>query len=65
MKLFHSILSSTLVAVTVAVPALKAAESSQQPASFYPIGISGGQNAKVAGRLFDIDGRVERFAGKL
>lgn len=34
-----------------------------QPDCAYPIGRFGGANAKVAGRLFDIDGRVQYFAG--
>lgn len=36
---------------------------SNQPPPAYPIGQTKGQNAKVAGRLFDIDGKVEYFAG--
>lgn len=36
---------------------------SDQPPPAYPIGQTKGQNAKVAGRLFDIDGKVEYFAG--
>lgn len=34
-----------------------------QPPPIYPIGQTKGPNAKVAGRLFNIDGRVEYFAG--
>jgi len=37
--------------------------SEPQPPSLFSIGASGGANAKIAGRLFDIDGRVEYFAG--
>lgn len=36
---------------------------SNQPPPAYPIGQSKSHNAKVAGRLFDIDGKVEYFAG--
>lgn len=36
---------------------------SKQPPPAYSIGQIKGQNAKVAGRLFDIDGKVEYFAG--
>lgn len=37
--------------------------SNEQPPPAYPIGQVQGANAKVAGRLFDIDGKVEYFAG--
>lgn len=34
-----------------------------QPPVAYPIGQVNWANAKVAGRLFDLDGKVEYFAG--
>lgn len=58
----RSILSLVLATGVAAAPAIQAADA-QQPAPIYPIGFSGGSNAKVAGRLFDIDGKVEYFAG--
>jgi hypothetical protein len=49
-----------LVAVAAAAPAAVNAESE----CTYPIGTGRGSNAKVNGRLFEIDDRVEHFAGK-
>ncbi len=49
---------STLTVATILTP------DSEQPPCAYPVGKSGGTNAKVAGRLFDIDGKVEYFAGE-
>ncbi|KAN0095948.1 glycoside hydrolase family 5 protein [Hyaloscypha variabilis] len=46
-----------------ALPSLLPSSSSEQPGPFYPIGTSNGTNAKVSGRLFAIDGKVEYFAG--
>jgi hypothetical protein len=46
-----------------ALPSLLPSSSSDQPGPFYPIGTSNGTNAKVSGRLFAIDGKVEYFAG--
>lgn len=62
MKFTRSALGFALASSTLAAPTLLPAESSQ-PACSYPIGQSGGSNAKVAGRLFEIDGKVEYFAG--
>jgi hypothetical protein len=68
MKLTRSILSLTFAGAAIAAPApapapaVLSANAAQQPPSLYPIG-TGGVNAKVSGRLFDIDGRVEYFAG--
>lgn len=58
-----SILSLALATRVIAAPTIQAA-TAHQPPSPYPIGRHGGANAKVAGRLFDIDGRVEYFAGE-
>ena len=57
-----SILSLGIAIGVRAAPAIQPA-AAQQPAPTCPIGTRGGSNAKVAGRLFDIDGRVEYFAG--
>jgi mannan endo-1,4-beta-mannosidase len=65
MKISRSILSLALASSAVAAPTLQAAGSAQQPPLAYPVGFSGGQNARVAGRVFDIDGRVQYFAGQL
>jgi mannan endo-1,4-beta-mannosidase len=62
MRFATTALGLTLVTSSIAAPTLLNAESSQ-PACAYPIGQSGGSNAKVAGRLFNIDGKVEYFAG--
>ena len=59
-----SILSLVFATSAVAAPAIQAA-AAQQPASIYPIGTNGGSNARVAGRLFNIDGKVEYFAGNV
>lgn len=48
-----------LAAIVAAAPSAK----SPQSGSVYPIDFSGGKNAKVAGRLFNIDGKVGYFAG--
>ncbi|ORY63485.1 glycoside hydrolase superfamily [Pseudomassariella vexata] len=62
---FSSCISALLgAAVTAtALPSSSVSVSSKQPASKYPIGNGKGPNAKVAGRVFDIDGRVGYFAG--
>jgi mannan endo-1,4-beta-mannosidase len=62
MKLSQSALGLALASSVLASPVLLSADS-QQPACAYPIGQSGGSNAKVAGRLFEIDGKVGYFAG--
>ena len=62
MKLTRSILGLTFASAAIAAPAVLSANAAQQPACSYPIG-QGGANAKVDGRVFDIDGRVEYFAG--
>jgi mannan endo-1,4-beta-mannosidase len=59
-----SVLSLAFATGAVAAPAILAADA-QQPACTYPIGKSGGSNAKVSGRLFNIDGKVEYFAGNI
>ncbi|ROV91363.1 hypothetical protein VMCG_09706 [Cytospora schulzeri] len=61
MKL-HALLMCSLVAVVVTArpPALHI--DSSQPPPAYPIGQGKALNAKVAGRVFDIDGKVEYFA---
>jgi mannan endo-1,4-beta-mannosidase len=59
-----SILSLLFSIGARAAPAIQAA-GAQQPPCAYPIGTNGGSNAKVAGRLFNIDGKVEYFAGKI
>lgn len=38
--------------------------SNKQPPPAYPIGQGKGSNAKVSGRLFNIDGKKEYFAGE-
>lgn len=45
------------------VPASTLHVDSTQPSPSYPVGQAQGENAKVAGRLFNIDGKVEYFAG--
>lgn len=51
------------VAVVVAAPSAQSAQSAQS-GSVYPVGFSGSRNAKVAGRLFNVDGKVGYLAGK-
>ncbi len=63
MKFAKSVLSLALACSTLTVATILSADSEQPPCA-YPIGQSGGANVKVAGRLFDIDGKVEYFAGK-
>ncbi len=58
-----SFLGLLLASCVIAAPAIQSSPASQQPAVAYPIG-QNGSNAKVAGRLFNIDGKVEYFAGK-
>lgn len=58
------LLGLTLTSSTLSVPLIQSAFETQPP-SIFPIGNSGGANAKVSGRLFDIDGHVGYFAGKL
>lgn len=57
-----SIFNLALAANTVAATAIQPAHEPQPPPR-YPIGTYGGSNAKVAGRLFDINGRIGYFAG--
>jgi mannan endo-1,4-beta-mannosidase len=61
-----SCISSTLVALGLAALASTAPtfNSAVSPDCTYPIGTRGGENARVSGRLFEIDGRVQYFAGK-
>lgn len=67
MVLFKSCIWSALAAAVAgsALPAAKLHITSAQPPPAYPIGQVKGANAKVAGRLFDIDGKVQYFAGEL
>jgi mannan endo-1,4-beta-mannosidase len=58
-----SLLSSVLASSVLAAPTILSS-TTEQPACAYPIGTTGNANAKVAGRLFDIDGKVQYFAGK-
>lgn len=58
-----SVLAVGLVASAFAASNESLHIDSTQPPPAYPIGKTKGQNAKVAGRLFDIDGKVEYFAG--
>lgn len=60
---FLALLGFTLSSLVSSVPVIQDI-SEPQPPSAFPIGTSSGANAKTAGRLFDIDGRVEYFAGK-
>lgn len=46
-----------------ALPSLLSSSATNRPACSYPIGKAGGANAKVSGRLFEIDGKIEYFAG--
>lgn len=62
----HSILGLGLASVALAAPASTPSilpAGAPQPAPRYPIGKTDLTNAKVAGRLFDLDGKVEYFAG--
>ena len=53
---------ASLLSLTLAASAAVISSSSQQPPCKYPIGKSG-NFAKPAGRLFNIDGKVQYFAG--
>jgi len=46
-----------------ALPSILSSSNNHQPPPSCPIGQGGGANAKVSGRLFDIDGKVQYFAG--
>lgn len=60
---FQALLKWSLLVVSVtALPAALHIDSSQPPPA-YPIGQGKGSNARVAGRIFNIDGKVEYFAG--
>jgi mannan endo-1,4-beta-mannosidase len=59
-----SLLSSVLASSALAAPTILSSTVDEQPALAYPIGTTGNANAKVAGRLFDIDGKVQYFAGR-
>ena len=56
-------MTSVIAAAALTSASLLASSATNQPACSYPIGTSNGKNAKVSGRLFEIDGRVEYFAG--
>jgi len=60
----RAILSLTIAGSSIAAPTIQAATSVQQPTCVYPIGTQG-NFAKTAGNLFDIDGKVEYFAGTM
>lgn len=66
MRITKSLLWSFLAAAASALPAstLHLDDANAQPALAYPIGQSNGTNAKVAGRLFEVDGKVQYFAGQ-
>lgn len=65
MKLLaSSIFGLTFAASALAAPTIQAASSAQQPPCAYPIGVKG-SFAKVSGSLFDIDGTVGYFAGRI
>jgi mannan endo-1,4-beta-mannosidase len=54
---------SVFAASALASSSLLPSSATDQPAPFYTIGTSNGTNAKVSGRLFEIDGKVGYFAG--
>ena len=56
-------MTSVISAAAPPSATLLASSATNQPACSYPIGTSNGKNAKVSGRLFEIDGKVEYFAG--
>jgi len=60
----RAILSLVIAGSSIAAPTIQAATSAQQPACVYPIGTQG-NFAKTVGNLFDIDGKVEYFAGTM
>lgn len=60
---FKSLLWYVLAVAATALPTSALHIDNTQPAPAFPIGQAKGANAKVAGRLFDIDGKVEYFAG--
>lgn len=59
-----STFASVAAALTSTAAAFPAAQNIQAESS-YPVGTAKSSNVKVAGRLFNIDGRVGYFAGKL
>lgn len=61
----RSSIGTTVVALTLAALASTAPtfNPSVSPECTHPIGTGGGENAKVEGRLFKIDGHVKYFAG--
>lgn len=61
--MFQSYLLAFFATLTVAAPASLLPDSQSGPPSTYPIGVSGGTNAKVSGRLFQVDGKTGYFAG--
>ncbi|PSR90352.1 glycoside hydrolase superfamily [Coniella lustricola] len=68
MRISASCLWSILALAAGALPSATSSVSglhisNKQPPPAYAIGQTGGSMAKVAGRLFNIDGRVEYFAG--
>jgi mannan endo-1,4-beta-mannosidase len=58
-----SLFANVVLAASGLASFLLPSSSIDQPAPLYPIGSSNGTNAKVSGRLFDIDGKVGYFAG--
>jgi mannan endo-1,4-beta-mannosidase len=59
----HFLYSVFAASAALASSSLLPANAIEQPPLSYPIGTSNGTNAKVSGRLFEIDGKVEYFAG--
>lgn len=56
-------LLASVVFVAAGLASLLPLSAIDQPAALYPIGGFNGTNAKVSGRLFEIDGKVGYFAG--
>lgn len=67
MKLSLSLSVAAFLSASVEAASSLQVPSAPQPASKYPIGAASAANASIAktsGRLFDIDGEVQYFAGK-
>lgn len=58
-----SLIWSVLALAATALPAAIHVDNKQPPPA-YPIGQVKGSNAKVSGRVFNIDGRTGYFAGE-
>lgn len=59
-----SLIWSVLALAATALPAAIHVDNKQPPPA-YPIGQVKGSNAKVSGRLFNIDGKKGYFAGEI